>query len=152
MPKNSAGILLYRFNSDLVVLLVHPGGPYWAKKEVSAWSIPKGEIEPNEDFFDAAIRESEEEIGLNAQGNFVPLTPLKQKSGKIIHTWALQGNFDTSKIKSNTFEMEWPPKSGNKKMFPEIDKAAWLGIIEAKIKIVPGQMPFIMELETLVNS
>ena len=133
MPRNSAGILLYRFNNkNLEVLLVHTGGPYWAKKEVGAWSIPKGEIEPNEDFFDAAIRESEEEIGLIAKGKFVPLTSLKQKSGKIIHTWALQGNFDASKIKSNTFEMEWPPKSGNKKMFPEIDIAAWFGIIEPK--------------------
>ncbi len=152
MPKNSAGILLYRFNAkNLEVLLVHPGGPYWAKKEVGAWSIPKGEIEPQEDFLQAAIRETQEETGIKAQGKFIPLTSLKQKSGKIIHIWALQGNVETSKIRSNSFEMEWPPRSGHKKVFPEIDKANWFSIVKAQIKIVPGQLPFLIELEKLVN-
>ena len=151
MPKNSAGILLYRFNANnLEVLLVHPGGPYWAKKEVGTWSIPKGEIEHHEDFLEAAIRETQEETGIKAQGSFIPLTSLKQKSGKIIHIWALQKNVETSKIRSNTFEMEWPPKSGHKKVFPEIDKANWFSIVNAQIKIVPGQLPFLIELEKLV--
>ncbi len=151
MPKNSAGILLYRFNAkNLEVLLVHPGGPYWVKKEVGAWSIPKGEIEPHENLLQAAIRETQEETGIKVQGNFIPLTSLKQKSGKVIHIWALQKNVETSKIRSNTFEMEWPPRSGHKKVFPEIDKADWFGIVKAQIKIVPGQLPFLIELEKLV--
>jgi len=153
MAKNSAGILLYRFNNvSLEVLLVHPGGPFWAKKDIGAWSIPKGEIELHENLLQAAIREMEEETGFKVHGKFIELTSQKQKSGKIIHTWALKGNFEPSEIKSNTFEMEWPPKSGSKKVFPEIDKAAWLSTAEAKIKIVPGQMPFISELETLLGA
>lgn len=150
MPKISAGILFYRLDSEeLEVLLVHPGGPFWAKKDLGTWSIPKGEIEPNEDFLRAAIRETEEETGIRAEGKFIHLTPLKQKSGKIIHAWALQQDVDTSKIKSNSFEMEWPPKSGKKKVFPEVNEAVWFNTVDAKTKIVPGQMPFIIELEIL---
>lgn len=152
MPKTSAGILFYHFQKNkLQVLLLHPGGPYWAKKDTGAWSIPKGENGADEELLEAAIRETEEETGIKAQGKFIALTPLKQKSGKIIYAWALQGSFDILAIKSNTFEMEWPPKSGNKKLFPEIDKAAWFNVEEAKDKIIPGQIPFIRELENLMN-
>ena len=152
MPKTSAGILFFRCNpNSLEVLLVHPGGPFWAKKDNGTWSIPKGEIEPPEDLLQAAIRETEEETGIKANGKFIPLTPLKQKSGKIVHAWALQGNLEPLEIKSNSFEMEWPPKSGKKKVFPEIDKAAWFTTAEAKRKIVSGQISFITELENRVN-
>ena len=152
MPKISAGILLYRLNnSDPEVLLVHPGGPFWVKKNMGSWSIPKGEIEPEEDLLEAAIRETKEETGIKSKGKFIALSPLKQKSGKIIHAWALQGNFDPLDLKSNSFEMIWPPKSGKNNVFPEIDKAAWFPLKEAKLRIVPGQIPFITELENLVN-
>lgn len=150
MPRTSAGILLYRLNKKKPeVLLVHPGGPFWVKKDNEAWSIPKGEIEPEEDLLQAAIRETVEEIGLKVKGKFIALNPQKQKSGKTIHAWAVKGDFDISKIKSNTFEMEWPPKSGKKAQFPEIDKAAWFGLAEAKLKILRGQVPLISELERL---
>ena len=151
MPKTSAGILFYRYNSKgLEVLLVHPGGPFWAKKDMYAWSIPKGEIEPHEDVLEAAIRETEEETGIKANGKFLPLTPVKQRSGKIVHTWALEDTFEPLKIKSNSFEMEWPPKSGKKRVFPEIDKAAWFTTSEAKKRIVSGQVPFIDQLEEII--
>ena len=150
MPKTSAGILLYRLiNNNLEVLLVHPGGPFWAKKDWGAWSIPKGEIEPQENLLEAAIRETQEETGLKVQGKFIPLPSQKQRSGKIIYAWALRGHFDASKVKSNNFEMEWPPNSGKLVLFPEIDKAAWFGLEDAKLKIVSGQLPFISELERL---
>ncbi|TLP81787.1 NUDIX domain-containing protein [Maribacter sp. ACAM166] len=152
MPKQSAGILLYRWNNKaLEVLLVHPGGPFWAKKDIGVWSIPKGEIEPDENPLYAAIRETEEETGLEVQGEFTPLKSQKQKSGKVIHAWSVKGDFDISKIESNSFEMEWPPKSSKKALFPEIDKASWFDLIDAKLKIVRGQMPFILELEKLIN-
>ena len=143
---------MYRLNnSDTEVLLVHPGGPFWVKKNMGSWSIPKGEIEPEEDLLEAAIRETKEETGIKSKGKFIALSPLKQKSGKIIHAWALQGNFDPLDLKSNSFEMIWPPKSGKNNVFPEIDKAAWFPLKEAKLRIVPGQIPFITELENLVN-
>lgn len=151
MHRTSAGILLYRRNKKKPeVFLVHPGGPFWAKKDMGVWSLPKGEIEPEEDLLQAAIRETEEETGITAEGKFIPLTSQKQKSGKMIHAWAVQGDFDSSKIKSNTFEMEWPPKSGKREIFPEIDKGSWFDLEEAKLKIVPGQVPFISELEGLL--
>ena len=118
---------------------------------MGSWSIPKGEIEPEEDLLEAAIRETKEETGIKSKGKFIALSPLKQKSGKIIHAWALQGNFDPLDLKSNSFEMIWPPKSGKNNVFPEIDKAAWFPLKEAKLRIVPGQIPFITELENLVN-
>lgn len=147
--KKSAGILLYRLQNDnWEVLLVHPGGPFWAKKDLGAWSIPKGEFDENENPLDAAKREVEEETGMKVQGDFIELTPVKQKSSKLIYAWALRGNFDAAQIKSNTFEIEWPPKSGKKKSFPEVDKAAWFKIGEAKKKITEGQLPLINEIET----
>jgi predicted NUDIX family NTP pyrophosphohydrolase len=152
MAKQSAGILLYRFHNNLTeVLLVHPGGPFWARKDLGAWSIPKGEFEDGEDSLDAAKRELEEETGIKAEGNFIDLTPVKQKSGKLVYAWFLQKDIDPAAIKSNSFEMEWPPKSGKKKLFPEIDKAAWYTVDEARKKIVEGQIPLINELEAKLD-
>ncbi|QEC65795.1 NUDIX domain-containing protein [Panacibacter ginsenosidivorans] len=148
MAKRSAGILLYRFHAnEPEVLLVHPGGPFWQKKDLGAWSIPKGEFEEEEDPLDAAKREMEEETGIKVSGAFIELTPAKQKSGKTIYAWSLLKDADVGEIKSNSFEMEWPPKSGKKKEFPEIDKAGWFAMAEAKEKIIEGQVPFIIELE-----
>lgn len=152
MVKKSAGILLYRFhNNTAEVLLVHPGGPFWAKKDLGAWSIPKGEFEAGEDPLDAAKRELEEETGIKAEGNFIELTPVKQKSGKLVYAWTLSKDIDPAVIKSNNFEMEWPPKSGKINSFPEIDKAAWYTMDEARKKIVDGQLPLINELEAKLN-
>lgn len=145
--RKSAGILLYRFfGSQLQVLLVHPGGPFWAKKDKEAWSIPKGEFDDSEQPLSAARRELEEETGIKADGSFIELTPVKQKSGKLVYAWALEKEIDADSIRSNYFEMEWPPKSGKKKSFPEIDKSGWFTLAETKEKILPGQLPLINEL------
>lgn len=150
--KKSAGILLYRFPTNgKEVLLVHPGGPFWAKKDDGAWSIPKGEFGAGEDPLDAAKRELEEETGIKADGNFIELTPVKQKSGKLVYAWALQKDIDPAAIKSNSFEIEWPPRSGIKKSFPEIDRAAWFAMNEARNKIIAGQAPLIDELEVKLH-
>ena len=148
MQKKSAGILLYRSqHKDPEVFLVHPGGPFWAKKDDGAWSIPKGEFDDDEDPLDAAKREFEEETGIKISGEFNPLAPIKQKSGKLVFAWAVEGNIDPARIKSNSFEIEWPPKSGKKMSFPEIDRAGWFNLMEAKKKINPGQSALIKELE-----
>jgi len=148
MPKKSAGILLYKIGNKVPeVFLVHPGGPFWAKKEDGAWSIPKGEFEDDEEPLTAAKREFEEETGIKISGEFMELNPIKQKSGKIVYAWAVEGDIDPEKIKSNSFEIEWPPKSGKMKSFPEIDKAAWFNLSEAAAKINTGQLPLIKELE-----
>lgn len=148
MQKKSAGILLYRFKNNLPeVLLVHPGGPFWINKDDGSWSIPKGEFEENENPLHAAIREMEEETGIKVSGEFIELTPVKQKSGKVIYAWSLLQDIGITQIKSNTFEIEWPPKSGKKKEFPEIDKAAWFSFPIAGTKIIQGQLPFIQELK-----
>ena len=147
MSKKSAGILFYRvIDYSIEILLVHPGGPYWEHKDAGAWSIPKGELDDNEDPLETAIRELEEETGIKVSGAFIELTPAKQKSGKLIYAWGIQGNCDPGKIKSNSFTIEWPPKSGSKKSFPEVDRAAWFSADEAMQKIVPGQKGFIEEL------
>jgi predicted NUDIX family NTP pyrophosphohydrolase len=152
MSKKSAGILLYRTsNESLEVFLVHPGGPFWKNKDAGAWSIPKGEFE-DEDPLDAAIREMKEETGITLKGDFIELIPIKQKSGKLVYAFAIEYDLDPSKIKSNEFEMEWPPKSGKKKMFPEIDKAEWFEIKTAKEKINPGQENLIVELADKLRS
>jgi predicted NUDIX family NTP pyrophosphohydrolase len=145
--KTSAGILLYRFtNKVLEVFLVHPGGPFWKNKEAGAWSIPKGEFTEDEDPLKAAQREFKEETGIEVSGKFMPLTPVKLKSGKWVHAWALEKDADHTKIISNHFSLEWPPKSGKTIEVPEVDKAAWFTIKEAKEKINPGQLPLIDEL------
>lgn len=126
MSKQSSGILLYRQKNDqLEVLCVHPGGPFWKKKDLGAWSIPKGEFE-DEDALLAAKREFEEETGIPIDGEMVALTPQKQKGGKVVYAWAVEGDLNPEDIRSNTFELEWPPKSGKRQQFPEIDKAEWL--------------------------
>jgi len=147
MVKKSAGILLYRIkNKFFEVFLVHPGGPFWAKKDLGAWSIPKGEFTEDEDPLDAAKREFEEELGISCSGEFIPLTTITQKSGKIVYVWALEGDIDLNQIKSNTFKMEWPPKSGKKQEFPEIDRGEWFSVSEAKQKINENQVALIEEL------
>ena len=152
MAKKSAGLLLYRFcDRELQVLLVHPGGPFWVKKDVGAWSIPKGEFGEDEAPLTAAIREVQEELGFQVSGEFIALSPVKQKSGKLISAWALQKDLDTQDIKSNTFELEWPPASGKHITVPEVDKAGWFNVEEAKKKINTGQVPLIDELVKLLG-
>lgn len=147
MVRKSAGILLYRFHENVPeFLLVHPGGPFWAKKDVGAWSIPKGEFEASESPLDAAIRELEEELGIKISGDFIELKPVKLKSGKIVYAWALQHDMDPANIKSNTFEFEWPPKSGKKILIPEVDKAGWFNVEDALKKINVGQINLIEEM------
>ena len=145
--KKSAGILLYRI-TDLKpeVFLVHPGGPFWAKKEIHAWSVPKGEFNEDEDPLDAAKREFEEETGLAISGSFTELSPIRQKSGKLVYCYACEGDIDPGLIRSNSFEMEWPMKSGRMQTFPEIDRGKWFGTTEAKLKIIEAQGAFIDEL------
>ena len=151
MPKHSAGLLMYRRREVLEVFLVHPGGPFWAKKDLGAWSIPKGEYTPAEDALAAARREFQEETGFPAAGEFLPLTPQKQPSGKLIQAWAFQGDCDPGAVRSNTFTMEWPPRSGHTKDFPEIDRAGWFTLEEAKVKIIQGQVGFLEELEEILR-
>ncbi|MGI8615409.1 MAG: NUDIX domain-containing protein [Actinomycetota bacterium] len=154
MPKLSAGLLVYRLvDGEPEVLLVHPGGPYWAKKDDGAWSIPKGEYEPDEDPLEVALREFEEEIGETPPdpAGAVWLGELRQPSGKIVSAWAVDGDVDVSDVHSNTFEMEWPPRSGRTKEFPEVDRAAWFEVEEARSKLHRGQLGFIDRLLELVE-
>lgn len=152
MPKSSAGLLLYRMrNGALEVLLVHPGGPFWARKDAGAWTIPKGEVEAEEDQFDAARREFEEELGFSPDGDFIPLGTIIQKAGKVVHAWALEGDCDPAGIKSNPFTMEWPPRSGKQQEFPEVDRAAFFAIEEAKRKINPAQVELLGRLQEIVT-
>ena len=146
MPQKSAGILLYRNNNKIELLLVHPGGPFWKNKDEGAWSIPKGEFSDEEKPLDAAIREMKEETDVLLTGEFIELTPVKQKSGKMVYAFAKEYDLDPSQIKSNEFDMEWPPKSGTRKSFPEIDKAEWFDVNTAKRKIIAAQSAFIDEL------
>jgi predicted NUDIX family NTP pyrophosphohydrolase len=149
MPKRSSGILMYRHRSPrtgIELLLVHPGGPFWAKRDWGAWSIPKGEYVDGEDPLAVAKREFEEETGACPQGDFLPLGNLVQPGRKIVSAWALEGDFDTSTLKSNQFELEWPPKSGRKAFFPEVDRAGWFSPADARRKILPGQSEFIARL------
>ncbi len=140
MPKQSAGILLYRkINNQLQIFLVHPGGPFFKNKDAGVWSIPKGEFWEDEDALVAAKREFQEETGQAIDGNFIALKPVTLKSGKIVHAWALEGDIDHETIFSNLFEMEWPPKSGKKQSFPEIDRAEWFEAGKAKLKINGAQ-------------
>lgn len=152
MPKQSAGILMFRTKrGGLQVLLVHPGGPFWAKKDDHAWSIPKGLLDKDEPALEAAIREFEEETGLRPSGHFVFLTPRKQPGGKWIHAWALEGDFDIAGLTSSTFSLEWPPGSGSRQEFPEVDRAAWFDLDEARKRIIPGQAGFLDDLAGVVR-
>jgi predicted NUDIX family NTP pyrophosphohydrolase len=141
MPrKQSAGLLLFRRRgSSLEVLLVHPGGPLWARKDDGAWSIPKGEVEENEDILAAARREVDEETGARPSGTFISLSPVRQTGGKIVHVWAVESDFDPALLKSNVFEMEWPPKSGSRRSFPEVDRVGWFDLETAGRKILASQ-------------
>ena len=150
--KLSAGILIYRIRSAaLEVLLVHPGGPFWAKKDLGAWSIPKGEFEDGDDPLETAKREFLEETGSPVSGPFAPLSPRKQKSGKLVHAWAVEGDLVASSIVSNTFTMEWPPRSGKQQEFPEVDRGEWFSITAAREKLQEGQVGFLDELELLLT-
>ena len=143
----SAGLLAFRRVSELEVLLAHPGGPFWAKKDDGAWTIPKGLAEPGADLLGTAQREFAEETNLAAAGDFIPLTPVKQKSGKVVHAWAFEADFDLAPFASNTFEIEWPPRSGRRQLFPEIDRIAYFTLPIAMIKILVYQRPLLRELE-----
>lgn len=146
MAKRTAGLLLYREASDrLEVLLIHPGGPFWKNKDEGAWSIPKGLVDEGEDPFDAAKREFNEETGGKATGEAIALEPLRQPSGKILYAWAMRGEFDPATLTSNTFLMEWPPKSGRQQEFPEVDRAGWFSIEEAERQILKGQAALLRE-------
>ena len=152
MARVSAGLLMYRFRpTGIEVLLVHPGGPFWRNKDEGAWTIPKGEIETDESPIDAAKREFAEETGHVPAGNFVPLKPARQKSGKTVHAWAVEGDLDTASIKSNRFKMEWPPRSGRTVEFPEVDRAEFFDPATARKKINPAQAAFVNELQSLVG-
>jgi len=147
MTRRSAGILMYRMGEEqLEVLLVHPGGPLWANRDRGAWSIPKGEYEAGEDPLTAARREFREELGSEVTGAFAALGSLVQRSRKEVTAFAVAGDFAVAALKSNTFEMEWPPRSGRKRQFPEVDRAQWFGVAEARQRILPGQAPFIDRL------
>lgn len=151
MPKISAGVILYRMKEGILqVLLVHPGGPLWAGKDLWSWSIPKGLMDPDEDPLTAARREFEEETGVKVSGNFIPLSPVRMKSGKIIQAWAVEGDCDPSTVRSNTFSMEWPPRSGKQQEFPEVDRAAWFEIEAAKKRINQGQVGLLEELQSML--
>jgi predicted NUDIX family NTP pyrophosphohydrolase len=142
----SAGLLAFRRRADVEVLLAHPGGPYWAKKDDGAWTIPKGVAEPGDELLATAQREFTEETNFVADGEFIALAPVKQKSGKVVHAWALEGQFDLALFASNTFELEWPPRSGQRQHFPEIDRVAYFALPIAMTKIVNYQAPFLVEL------
>jgi len=155
MPKNSAGLLLYRDGGDeeIEVFLVHPGGPFWRNKDEGAWTVPKGEFDDSEEPLAAAKREFTEELGSSPPvGDYFPLEPIKQKNNKIVHAWAVKGDFDPTTLKSNTFSCEWPPKSQRTQEFPEVDRAQWFSPEEAKRKILGAQVALIDQLLTILLS
>jgi predicted NUDIX family NTP pyrophosphohydrolase len=149
--KFTAGLLLFRRCNELEVLLIHPGGPFWAKKDLGAWSLPKGQIEDNEAPLDAAKREFTEETGFTVDGEFLPLNPVRQSGGKLVHAWAVEGDCDPARLQSNRFSMEWPPKTGTLREYPEADRAAWFAIPEARKRILPSQKDFLEQLTSLLS-
>jgi len=152
VSTTSAGLLLFRTaERGLEVLLVHPGGPFWARKDAGAWSIPKGEIDEGEEPLPAAIREAREELGVDVDGDFLPLMPVRQTGGKLVRAWAVRADLDPAGVRSNTFDLEWPPRSGRRRSFPEIDRAAWFQLDEARHKILAGQVPLLDELAALAD-
>jgi predicted NUDIX family NTP pyrophosphohydrolase len=153
MPKRSAGLLMYRVrNSETEVFLVHPGGPLWAKKDLGVWTIPKGEIDGGEASLDAARREFEEETGFPAQGDFLALGKIRQRSGKIVEAWAFRGDCNPSLLKSNLCSIEWPPKSGRRMDVPEVDRAGWFTLSAARGKLMEAQWPFLDRLRDLLET
>jgi len=149
MAKESAGLMMFRKRAGaLEFLLVHPGGPFWKNKNAGAWTIPKGEIAEGENALATAKREFEEELGLKAEGSFIELRPIKQKGGKVVRAWAFEGDCDPGQVKSNTFTMEWPPRSGKMTEFPEVDRAEFFNLEKAKEKINEAQIPLLEELGT----
>ena len=151
--QRSAGILLYRCNPDLEVLLVHPGGPFWAKKDLGAWSIPKGEHEEDEDAQACAIREFTEETGSAPNpGELTDLGTVRLKSSKVVQAWALEGDLDATRVTSNSFSLQWPPRSGQFQDFPEVDRAEWFGLEEAAVRVNPAQAAFLERLRTQFGS
>jgi predicted NUDIX family NTP pyrophosphohydrolase len=153
MTRPSAGIVLYRRGSvGLEIFLVHPGGPFWSRKDDGAWSIPKGEYAAQEDALSAARREFAEETGSAVNGPFLPLTPCRQSGGKLVTAWAVEGDLDPGQIRSNEFSLEWPPRSGRLQSFPEIDRAAWFALPLARSKILKGQIPLLEELFARIST
>lgn len=151
--STSAGIVMYRRRGrSLDVLLVHPGGPFWRRKDAGAWSIPKGEFDPAEPAEAAARREFAEELGRRPEGELIPLGEIRQSGGKRVIAFAMEGDFDASRIESNTFEMEWPPRSGRRAVFPEVDRAAWFALADARDKIIAGQAPLLDRLAELCKA
>lgn len=153
-PKRpAAGLLLFRRRSNILeVMLAHPGGPLWAHRDEGSWTIPKGEIEDGEDPLDAARREVREETGATPSGAFIALDPVRQPSGKVVHVWAVESDFDTAALQSNLFEMEWPPRSGRRQAFPEVDRAEWFALDIAMRKLLDGQLPFLSQLEAILRT
>jgi len=147
--ETSAGLLVYRRGPALEILLAHPGGPFWAKKDAGAWSIPNGIVE-SENLLACARREFREETGIDVDGEFAPLHPVKQKSGKVVHAWAIEADLDLTETRSNLFTMEWPPRSGTMQSFPEIDRVAYFDMAHAEVKILSYQKPWLAELATLL--
>jgi predicted NUDIX family NTP pyrophosphohydrolase len=141
----SAGLIAFRRRGQSEFLLAHPGGPFWARKDLGAWTIPKGQVRPD-DLLAGALREFTEETGFTAKGPFIPLAPVRQKSGKTVHAFAFEGDFDLAKFSSNSFDMEWPPRSGKHREFPEIDRVGWFGSDEAMQKLIAYQRPLLREL------
>jgi predicted NUDIX family NTP pyrophosphohydrolase len=153
MPRTSAGLLMYRrAPHGLEVLLVHPGGPFWKGKDEGAWSIPKGEVQEGEELIDTARREFEEELGIKPVGTLLPLKPVRQKAGKVVHAWAFEGDCDPAMCRSNTFRVQWPPRSGKWVEYPEVDDVKFFATAEAVRKINPAQAEFIVELQSLVHA
>jgi predicted NUDIX family NTP pyrophosphohydrolase len=151
MAVHSAGILLFRYkNNKLEVMLVHPGGPFWARKDQASWSIPKGLFNETENALDAARREFNEETGLEVDGSFIELGEVKQPSGKIVHAWALEKDLDVTKIESNSFTIEWPKNSGRIREYPEVDRAGWFDLDDARKKILKGQVALLDRLVDLI--
>lgn len=152
MPKRSAGLLVYKVEAGAVrVFLVHPGGPFWRNKDAGAWTIPKGEVAAGEESLAAARREFREETGRDIAGDFVALTPIRQAGGKIVEAWAVAADIDASNVVSNSFEMEWPPRSGRRQSFPEVDRAQWFAPDEARVRINKGQVALLDELQMRVG-
>jgi len=150
--KSSAGLLLYRHRGELEVFLVHPGGPFWAKKDAGAWTIPKWEIAEDEEPLEAAKREFVEETGFQIEGEFTGLDPIKQAGGKIVQAWAIEADCDAAQLQSNRFAIEWPPKSGKTREFPEVDRAGWFPVPEARTKILAGQVGLMDQLMSLLEN